>query len=414
MDEFVGGHTAELVTELELLRSETVRLRRQNAILRETLDTVEGSVVVYGPGRRYLLANQAYHTLFPHLPPDEELVGRRYEEVLGLSLAAGWIDDPAGNGDPAAYAAKRAADLDRRLAGEELTARETYNAKSGRWYLLRSRRTPTGNVVTLRVDITAQKQLQASLRQTSEAAENSSRMKSQFLGNITHELRTPLNAVINFAQLIAEQAHGPVGAPEYRTYARDIQDSGIHLLTLIDELLDLARAEAGRLTIVEGMVHPRRLIASACRVLAPEAAKAGITLEYDIAPGLGSLCGDAHRLKQVLLNLVANAIKFTDRGGAVCVAAVSDPDGALRITVRDNGIGIAEGDLARVMEPFEQADSSGVQRPGVGLGLPLSRHLIELHGGTLRLESERGVGTSAVLTLPASRVVPFVRHPADA
>ncbi|HET6197648.1 MAG TPA: HAMP domain-containing sensor histidine kinase, partial [Acetobacteraceae bacterium] len=231
--------------------------------------------------------------------------------------------------------------------------------------------------------------------------------------NMSHELRTPLNAVINFARLIEQEVHGPLGAPEYRDYARDIAESGSSQLELIDELLDLARAEVGRLTIAESVVDPARLIAATCRVLAPEAANAGVALDYVVAPGVGHLRGDPGRLRQVLLNLTSNAIKFTCRGGAVSVHARGGSDGTLQIAVRDTGVGIAEQDLHRVMEPFEQAAPASGRRPGVGLGLPLSRHLVELHGGDLRLESAPGRGTTAMITLPASRMLLPARRTAE-
>jgi signal transduction histidine kinase len=256
------------------------------------------------------------------------------------------------------------------------------------------------------VDITAQKDLQHALQEAREAAEAASQMKSQFLGNVSHELRTPLNAVINFARLIADQIHGPLGAPQYRDYARDITESGTHLLTLIDDLLDLARAEAGRLVVVESIVHPGRLIATVCRVLEPEAKANGVALAHAIWANVGYMRGDPTRMRQVLFNLIANAIKFTRAGGTIRVEASRDATGGLQIQVADTGIGIAAQDLGYVMESFAQvARGSGTLRPGVGLGLPLSRHLIELHGGSLVLQSTPGVGTTAVISIPAGRMI---------
>ena len=399
------------LTDVDLLRTEIEALRRQNAIMRETLDTIEGSVVVYDRERRYLLGNKAYHSLYPHLPGDDELIGRKYEELLALSIAAGSVDNPAAYTDTADFIASRIASMERRgkLSRETQNARpgrESLHPQTGRWSLVRSKRTPSGSDVSLRVDITAQKRLQQELQEAREVAEKASQMKSQFLSNISHELRTPLNAVINFAQLLVEQIHGPLGAPQYRDYAHDIAESGVHLLTLIDELLDLARAEAGRLTIAEGMIDVGRSIAGACRVLKPEADAAGVTLLIETNARLGHLRGDPMRFRQILFNLIGNAIKFTRAGGTVSIEAWGDPEAGLSIVVRDTGIGIAAPDLDRVMEPFAQvARPSGNSRPGVGLGLPLSRHLIELHGGTLSLDSTEGVGTTVTLRLPMERMM---------
>jgi signal transduction histidine kinase len=251
------------------------------------------------------------------------------------------------------------------------------------------------------------------LQRAREVAEEASRMKSQFLGNVSHELRTPLNAVINFARLMADQIHGPLGAPQYTDYTQDILESGTHLLGLIDELLDLARAEAGRLSIAESVVDIQRLIATVCRALRPEAAAKGLVLADAVPQDLSNLRGDPTRIRQVLLNLVANAIKFTASGGCVTVGVEHAPGDDLRITVSDNGIGIANQDLQRVMEPFVQVPlPSGMSHPGVGLGLPLSRHLIDLHGGTLTLHSTADAGTTAIVTLPASRVLLAEPHTA--
>jgi signal transduction histidine kinase len=399
------------LSETDLLRAEIAALQRQNQMLRETLDTIDGSIVVYDDDRRFLFANATYHAVFPHLPSNEDLIGEHYEDVVSRSIAAGVVEDPSAVTEREAYLQRRIATMEQRRA----MPRDVYNARpgrealhpeTGRWYLLRSRRTPSGNDVTLRVDITVQKFLQQELDAARQTAEAANRMKSQFLANVTHELRTPLNAVINFARLIKDEIHGRLGAPQYRDYAAQIGASGADLLGLIDELLDLARAEAGHLTIVEGIAEPAVLIDTVCRLLAPEAAERGVILTREVPMALSPLRGDATRLRQVLVNLIANALKFTARGGTVRVAAAQDHAAGLTISVSDTGIGIRPADLARVMQPFEQArEPSGESRPGVGLGLPLVRHLVELHGGTLTLRSEAGVGTAASFTLPAHRLI---------
>ncbi|HTC09855.1 MAG TPA: HAMP domain-containing sensor histidine kinase [Acetobacteraceae bacterium] len=287
--------------------------------------------------------------------------------------------------------------------------REGMQRKTGRWYLIRSRRTPRGNDVTLRVDITLQKRLQEGLEAARRAAEAANQMKSQFLANATHELRTPLNAVINFAHLIADEIHGPLGHPRNRDYAGEISTSGCDLLALIDELLDLARAEAGHLSIVEGIAEPSALITDTQRMLAPKAANRGVTLvaragrpvagarRCDTAASgtgePGSQCADVHRARRI---------------GSYC--RHEDSLAGQTISVHDTGIGIEAADLPRVMQPFEQAhEPGGERRPGVGLGLPLARHLVELHGGTRTLASEKGVGTTACVVRPAPRLIPKAR-----
>ncbi len=179
------------LSETDLLRTEIEALRRQNLALRETLDAIDGTIVVYDQERRYLFGNQQYHAVYPHLPPERDLIGRKYEDVLALSIAAGTVDDPTAYTDTAGFIARRVQDMERRslspVAQNARAGRESLHPQTGRWSLVRTRRTPSGNDVSLRVDITAQKELQHALQQAREAAETASQMKSQFLGNVSHE-----------------------------------------------------------------------------------------------------------------------------------------------------------------------------------------------------------------------------------
>jgi signal transduction histidine kinase len=253
------------------------------------------------------------------------------------------------------------------------------------------------------VDITEQKRIQAELRQAREAAEVASRAKSRFLAHVSHELRTPLNAVINFARLIEsfDIRRDPAICAEY---AREIRDSGGHLLTLINELLDLAQAEAGHLALNEAPMSLRRLLLSVCRTMRPGAANRGVTLLCEMPDQLPDLRADQTRLRQVLFNLVSNAVKFSDPGSTVRVSARVEC-GAVVLAVADTGCGIAPEDLPRVMLPFERAAAATGLRPGVGLGLPLAAHLVSLHGGRLELDSTPGTGTVARVFLPGERML---------
>jgi signal transduction histidine kinase len=389
------GYLADDASELEALR-------RENALLRETLDAIDGTVVVYDADRRYVLGNRAYHEHFPYLPDDAELAGRRFEEVLALSIEAGAVVDAEAYSDKAGFIARRIREVDARGTAP----REAYDPVRRKWFLIRTRLTPSGARVALRVDIDEQKRLQQELEQARHAAEAASRAKSLFLANVGHELRTPLNAVINFARLIQEQIHGDVGSAAYAEYAQSIGESGVHLLALIEDLLDIARAEAGRLTLTERPVNLRAMLLSVCRLLAPEAASAGVGLATEVPADLPLVRGDSTRLRQVLFNLMANAIKFSGQGGMVTVAAALAAEGCIRISVADTGPGIAAEDLVRVMQPFERAaDRMGRTIPGVGLGLPLASHLVSLHGGELVMASAPGEGTTASFCLSADRVL---------
>jgi signal transduction histidine kinase len=225
-----------------------------------------------------------------------------------------------------------------------------------------------------------------------------------FLANVSHELRTPLNAIIGFSELMVGEMMGPLGNDKYRSYARDIHDSGSHLLAVINDILDLSKAEAGKLELEESWFPVHGAVTAACRLLRQRAAAAQLELVVSVPAGAPMLHADERKLKQVLLNLLANAIKFTKPDGRVALTVTVSPDG-IAFAVEDTGIGIPAAYLDRVLLPFVQADNS-LSRPhqGTGLGLPLVKAIAELHGGRLQLESEEGVGTTASLLLPPERL----------
>jgi len=260
--------------------------------------------------------------------------------------------------------------------------------------------------VSVERDVTARKVLEADLRDARRAAEAANRSKGEFLASLSHELRTPMNAVIGFADLIARESEGPVGNLFYKDCALNIRDSGQHLLELINEILDNVRAEAGQLVLDEETVDLDQIAAFAIRLLTPRAGRAGITLAAVVDPRARHLRGDETRIRQVLLNLLTNSVKYTPAGGRVTVETALEPDGALLLTVRDNGMGIEEQDLGRVLLAFGRVESAANRRiEGTGLGLPLTRRLVELHGGTLVLTSVVGQGTTAAVRFPADRLV---------
>ena len=245
------------------------------------------------------------------------------------------------------------------------------------------------------------------VRRTAEqAAEAASSAKSEFLANMSHELRTPLNAIIGFSEMIANELLGKLGNPRYREYAKDIQDSAQHLLTVINEVLDFSRAEAGELRLNETELDPAQVIHATRRMIEEQAAAAGLTLETILPDRLPRLRADEHMLRQMLLNLLWNAVKFTREGGRVSIVAERGDNGTFRIEVADTGIGMSPEEIPTALTPFRQLDSGLTRKHGgTGLGLPLVKSRIELHGGKLAIESARGVGTTVALIFPASRVV---------
>jgi signal transduction histidine kinase len=236
----------------------------------------------------------------------------------------------------------------------------------------------------------------------SHDAEAASRAKSEFLASMSHELRTPLNAVIGFADIMHSELHGPVGNRHYRGYVDDILSSGRHLLSLINDVLDMAKVEAGKHQLANERIEISAAVAECRRIVAAIAEQAGVELRTAGTEAM-IIEADARALKQVLLNLLSNAIKFTPAGGKVTVTAEA-LGGRCIVAVRDTGRGIAANDVERVLRPFEQVESVLVRRhTGTGLGLPLSKALVELHGGNLRIDSVPGQGTEVRFDLPLAK-----------
>jgi signal transduction histidine kinase len=269
-----------------------------------------------------------------------------------------------------------------------------------------------GEAARMRHHIAELEVTQGKLKKTSRdlvaalnVAAEASQAKSSFLASMSHELRTPLNAIIGFSDTMVMEIFGPL-SDRYKSYAGDIRQSGEHLLSLINDVLDLSRLDAGQGELHEEAFDLGEMVDESLRMMAGEAQKAKITLTADVEPSLPRLNADRRRIKQILINLVSNALKFTPEDGRVAVTCRRTPDG-LGLAVSDSGIGIAPEDIPKVMERFGQVDSPQQRKhTGTGLGLPLSRQLAQLHGGDLTLESTVNVGTTVTVTLPAGRLAP--------
>ncbi|MBT3305019.1 MAG: PAS domain S-box protein [Alphaproteobacteria bacterium] len=255
-------------------------------------------------------------------------------------------------------------------------------------------------------DISERVMAQEKLREAKEEAEFANRAKTEFLANMSHELRTPLNSVIGFSDILKSGAFGEMGHPKYLEYADDINDSGKHLLNLINDILDVSRIERGMMELDERKLDIPLLIGSCRRLVQDRAFESGVKLVIDIAKGLPGILADELRTKQIILNLLSNAIKFTPTGGSVNLMAGLENDGRFRIAVSDTGIGIAPEDIGIALSDFGQVDGSLSRKfEGSGLGLPLSRKLAEAQGGELFIESELGVGTQVTVFFPKERII---------
>jgi signal transduction histidine kinase len=258
----------------------------------------------------------------------------------------------------------------------------------------------------LEQEVAQRRSAEAALRRARDESELANRSKTEFLANMSHELRTPLNAVIGFSEIMRDELLGPLGDKRYSQYARDIHGSGAHLLEIINDILDLSKIEAGKHDLVEETVELSAVVKSCLILLGERAHSAGVTLVQRLPDSLPSLRADSRKVKQVLLNLLTNAVKFTRSGGSVTVVAERRASGDIAFAVIDTGIGIDPEDFERVMAPFGQVDSGlGRKYEGTGLGLPLARAFTELHGGSLELDSVPGEGTVVTVVLPKERVI---------
>ncbi|OAN50741.1 histidine kinase [Paramagnetospirillum marisnigri] len=279
-------------------------------------------------------------------------------------------------------------------------------ADSGMVMEVRSSSMPGGGLILSFTDVTDRKHTEQTLRHAKDEAERGNRAKNTFLANISHELRTPLNAIIGFSEMMKHEIFGPLEPANYRTYVDDIHDSGMHLLELINDILDMSKAEAGMTDLQESPVDVIEVIRTSIRLMTRRASNSGIQIVDSLPDRLPLLLADERRIRQVMLNLLSNAVKFTDDGGRVEISAHLTQFDDYQITITDNGIGMTPEDLTRVMEPFVQADTRLSRKyEGSGLGLPLTKALVNAHGGQLLLDSAIGRGTSAIVTFPASRVL---------
>jgi signal transduction histidine kinase len=386
-----GGFVISLNDVTALARAEEEAARRA-AILGVMLGNIRHGIVLFDAEGRLVARNDKLVEML-ELPPECLRPGTPMREmVMALSDRGEY-----GPGEEGARIAEAIITRPRDAA-----IRSVRRRPSGQIYEVVSDPTPDGGFVVTYTDVTEDRRVREELEAARAAAESASLAKSRFLATMSHELRTPLNAVIGFSEVL----RGDAPPQQTQEFARSIQEAGRHLLSLIDDILDVTRAESGHLPVTLEPVALGRLLAGVERMMRPVAEQARLAIEVDAPAATPQLRADERRLRQVLINLVNNALKFTPAGGTIRLALRIEPE-SLLIEVSDTGIGIAVEDLSRVFEPFTQLDSQLARRyPGVGLGLYLCRLLTEAQGGTLSLDSKPEEGTRASIRFPASSLIP--------
>jgi len=406
-----GGFISILGVALDITEARRAKAHAQAAEsrLRDGIESVSDAFALFDRQGRLILCNQAFSDAFG-LKPEMVRRGALKDELNRIAALAIRADHPTTND---------------RAGVHEVELHD------GRWLQLSERFTSDGGTVVTATDLTVIKRQEAetqraaaSLRVTVDQLESSqeklsllarkyeiamtraeaaNQAKSEFLANMSHELRTPLNAINGFSEIMAGEMFGPVGDVRYKGYAADILKSGQHLLSLINDILDMAKIEAGKMTLHYEKVSLKEVCEDALRLMRGKAQEAGLTLVLD-APDLHDIDADQRGMKQVMLNLISNAVKFTPEGGSITVSVRTLEQARQQVSVVDTGIGIAAEDLARLARPFEQVEGQHSKTTqGTGLGLALTKSLIEMHHGVMTMESEPGAGTTVRFDVPVFR-----------
>ena len=415
--------TARKQSERQLMAAND-QARLAQAQLRDALDSMSDGFVLCDAEGRIALVNGCmiamFSTLSHLLQP-----GRSIREFFLEAADEGVFN--TGELAPDAWA-------DSWIISSGRNRRVEHRLADGRWILASERRTGDGGYVSLWSDITrlknqeeqlrnsvadleiSQSRLQAlteSWRRLSEDRERerdeatmASRAKSEFLASMSHELRTPLNSILGFSEIMKSELFGSLGTDQYRGYTQNIHESGSHLLSLINDVLDLAKIESGKLELHEERCELEQISKSVLKLMTEKARECGVSLNLECRSTVSTVRGDERKIKQILFNLLSNAIKFTPKGGRAVIRLAMSQSGDIELAVKDTGIGIARDQIQRVLEPFTQVESIHSRRhSGTGLGLTLAKELTELHGGEFDLASEEGEGTTVTVTFPRWRII---------
>ena len=388
-----------------VLTRDITKRRNAERQLRQIVDSLQDGFVLYDADDRLVLWNDKWFELHKK-SADIIVVGARFEDLIRSNVARGLYPEAVGREE--VYIQEC---LDQhRNPGEPVVRRFA----GDRWIIIREARTADRGTFTINIDVTDIKNAEHTAQEARLRAEAADNSKSEFLANMSHELRTPLNAIIGFASVMEAESFGPLGNEKYGKYTQYIGQSGRHLLALISDILDLSKVEAGAEELHEENIDVLSAAESVVGLVSDRAAKEGVRITMEADAALPALRADPRKLNQVLFNLLTNAIKFTGNGGSVMLALRCGPESGHVFEVSDSGIGIAAENIPKVLSKFGQVDSPLTRRhEGSGLGLPLTRALVELHGGALEIESEVDVGTRVTVRFPSERIVTARAKPAQ-
>ncbi|HEX5778860.1 MAG TPA: ATP-binding protein, partial [Xanthobacteraceae bacterium] len=410
-----GAHVIGIAVDITEEKKFAERTATADVRLRDAVESISEAFVLWDADDRLVLCNSKFQQLYA-LPDRLTQPGTTFADVTAagrkpLMLTPLRSDNPEegarsyeaqiGDGGWLKISERRTKDGGFVSVGTDITELKRHEER-----LMESEKRQMATIVDLRhsqqaLEIQAQQLAELAQKYSDERnrAEDANRAKSEFLANMSHELRTPLNAIIGFSEIMESGMFGELGAEKYHEYCRDIMDSGRYLLDVINDILDMSKIEAGRLRLDLEDMHLDSIVAEAMRVMSVKAEEKCIRIDSDVAASLSLRC-DRRALKQILLNLLANSVKFTEEGGRVAVRARESRGYAL-LMIEDSGIGISREALRRLGRPFEQVESHVTKtHTGSGLGLAIAKSLVELHRGQMRIRSVVNVGTSVIIRLP--------------
>jgi len=370
-----------------------LRLKRQNSLLQSTLENIGEGLSVFDSQGRLVAWNYRFRELLD-LPADLA-VGASLNDILMHQAVRGDF----GGDDPEAEVTRR---LD--LFYRDVPTTKERVMLPGRTLQIRRRAMPNGAVISIYSDVTEIKASERKLIEARSQAEAANRAKGDFLANMSHELRTPLNAIIGFSEVISNELFGPIANQKYPEYIKDIHTSSLHLLSIINDVLDMSKIEAGKVELSKDIVQIQNVISEVIRMVHERARSRDIELTAQLSDEEIEIWADERSMKQIFLNLLSNAIKFSQEGGQIYVRNTADQPDVAVLEIEDHGIGMSEEEQLRALQPFGQAKPLITRNyGGTRLGLPISKGLVEAHGGTLTIDSRAGCGTIVRIVLPRLR-----------